>query len=112
MNANERREGSGSRESDQFAGRDQYDAVPPPPPTPEAIARLEASRNDYAASAAMVKDVLGAASPTVDHGDVEEEQTQALQPPPSDQSLAPAREAPMAPDFTSSKPKKRFRRSK
>jgi hypothetical protein len=112
MNANERREGSGSGESDQFAGRDQYEAVPPPPPTPEAIARLEASRNDYAASAAMVKDVLGAADRTLGQGEIEQEQTPAVGPDPSDQSLPPAREASMAPDFTSSKPKKRFRRSK
>jgi hypothetical protein len=60
----------------------------------------------------MVKDVLGAAGRTVGQGEAEEEQAQVVSPGPSDQSLPPVREAPMAPDFNSSKPKKRFRRSK
>src|SRR5580700_10828987 len=110
MSSNPSQESSGQRDSDQPAGHDPV-PVRPPPPTPEAIARLAASRSDYAASAAMVKDVLGAARPTeVDENIDQAEQDQEVRKDPPDTEAQPAvREAPIAPDFfTSTRPKKRF----
>jgi hypothetical protein len=117
MSSNPPQESSGQPHSGQAAGQDGQHPVPvrPPPPTPEAIARLGASRSDYAASAAMVKDVLGAASPTeVDENVDQAEQEQIVrQNPPVTEAQPAVREAPIAPDFfTSTRPKKRFGRSK
>jgi hypothetical protein len=54
------------------------DEALPPPPSPEAIARLKANpKPDYASSAAMVKDILGAGP--VDRGEEPEEEA-----PPND----------------------------
>jgi hypothetical protein len=114
MSSNPAQESSGQPGSDQPAGQAPM-PVRPPPPTPEAIARLAASRSDYAASAAMVKDVLGAARPTeVDENIEQAEQDQEVRKDPPDTEAQPAvREAPIAPDFfTSTRPKRRFGRSK
>jgi hypothetical protein len=114
MSSNPSQESSGQPDSDQPAGHDPVPARPPPP-TPEAIARLAASRSDYAASAAMVKDVLGAAGPTeVDENIDQAEREESPRQDPTVTEAGPAvREAPIAPDFfTSARPKKRFGRSK
>jgi hypothetical protein len=86
----------------------------PPPPPPEAIAEPpESSTTDYAASAAMVKDILAVGPVDEPEGAIQgnpmtaSDQGESAAPPP------PPPEGPKGPDFfTSARPKKRFRRSK
>ena|ERR1700722_3285777 len=83
----------------------------PPPPSPEALARHQArSKAEFAASAAMIKDILDA-GPGDDPEDADEEA-----PPMATDATPEARtppEDPMAADiFSSTRPKRRFRHRK
>jgi hypothetical protein len=89
----------------------------PAPPTPEEVALFQARKgNDFASSAAMVKDILEAESTPDSNVQPSENQSRALdadrdgeqyEPPPTSPSAAP-----LAPDFftTSTRRKKRFKR--
>jgi hypothetical protein len=110
------KEGSGAEQPGPPAASTpgEKQVAPPPPPSPEAIARLRASsRPDFAASAAMVNDILNAGPAEQSEGPEREaavDDSGGSSGPPA----APVdQEAPMAPDFyTSTRRKKRFRHSK